>query len=155
MSRFKVKPSAVYLKTVAEIRKLAQAEGIENAHRAYAEATSEQYRRQYLKEQGLKPTAEHACINRLAGRRCIAGKTPCHIPGADHVSMWLKDGKPEVYISQPYHLSLKNMRALVELCDKHGLDANVSTRPSWHFPGAVLTIEIRKARMPKPPICKG
>lgn len=36
------------------------------------------------------------------------------------------------------------MRELVELCDKYGLWTCVSTYPSWHFPGAVLTIEVTK-----------
>lgn len=64
------------------------------------------------------------------------------LPAAnDHVSLWLRNGKPHVYVSQPYGLTLSDMRALVQFCDAHGLDAAVSAR-SWRFPGSTLLIEI-------------
>ncbi|OPX83386.1 MAG: hypothetical protein A4E53_04661 [Pelotomaculum sp. PtaB.Bin104] len=149
MRSFTNNPSPAYKKAVAVLKKLAEDEGTDSAHRAYAEAVWEQCKKQYISKHGLKPSGGHPCVSRLIGRRCSAlpggGSSPCHIPGWDHVSLWLKDGKPEVYVSQPYSLSLNEMRNLVRFCDEYGLTVSVSTWPAWHFPGGVLTMEVRKA----------
>lgn len=145
MRTFMSNPSNAYKKLVTSIQQLMKEEGLDSVIRAYAEATCERHQEQYIKKYGLKASNSHACIGRLINKRCSTDGVPCRLPGGDHVSLWLKDGKPEVYISQPYHLSLDNMRAIVEFCDRYRLTVDISTWPSWHFPGAVLTVEVKRA----------
>jgi len=146
---FMDKPSPAYKNAVAVLKKLAEDESLDSAHRAYAEAVWEQCKKQYISKHGLKPSGGHPCVSRLIGRRCSAlpggGSSPCRIPGWDHMSLWLKDGKPEVYVSQPYNLSLNEMRELVRFCDEYGLTTSVGMWPAWHFPGGVLMVEVKKA----------
>lgn len=145
------KPSQRYADAVTALAALVQAEGPDAATRAYAQATWETRREQWAaKHGGLKQSAGHVCLSRLLGkRRCNeAGPDtlrPCRPPGADHCSLWLKDGVPEVLVSQPYGLGLQTMRELVALCDRCDFDASVDTWPAWHFPGGVLMVEIRRA----------
>jgi hypothetical protein len=73
-----------------------------------------------------------------------AGVPPCWPPGADHSSLWNRDGKPVVFVTQPYSLGVDTMRELVAFCDRWGLDACVSAWPSWHYPAAVVTVEITR-----------
>jgi hypothetical protein len=68
----------------------------------------------------------------------------CAPPAGDHDTLWLKDGKPALYLMQPYGLAWDDMKKLVTFCERHGLRAQVDTWPSFHFPGWVLSIEIEK-----------
>ncbi len=148
MRKFVKKPSKLYSQAVEALLALVEAEGADAALRVYAQATWEEYYRQYAEKHGLKLSAGHPCLSRLLGKRCSQKSdysgVPCYPPGADHDSLWLKDGKPYAYITQPYCLTLNAMRDLVAMCDQYGLDVNIRTWPSWHFPGGVLTMEIKR-----------
>lgn len=60
----------------------------------------------------------------------------------DHVSMWRspRDGCPIRFVSQPYQISLSEMRQIVSRCDQLGLEAMVSAS-SWYFPGTTVRID--------------
>ena len=58
---------------------------------------------------------------------------------------WLKRGKPDTYLMQPYQLTWEDMKNLVALCEKNGLRADVTPWPSFHFPGGVISVHIRRA----------
>ena len=135
------KESALYIETVKKIRELVSAEG--DVGRAYAEAVRDHSKAVYLRTRGLKPTSGRVDLCRLTGKRARADNG-YYMGWIDHPSLWIKDGKPEVFISQPYQLSLEDMRELIATCDAFGLEAMVDTWPSWHFPTGVLTIKVRK-----------
>ena len=63
-------------------------------------------------------------------------------PGEDHACMFDKDGKPAIFVFQPYHLDLEQLRGIVNTCDAYNLDVSISTQPAWHYPGHVLFVEI-------------
>jgi hypothetical protein len=64
--------------------------------------------------------------------------------GADHVRLHRKTGeKFGTVTSQPYGMTLRHMRALVEFCDQHNLDCTVDTG-SPHFPDRCLLIVLRR-----------
>lgn len=144
---FTTKPSALYIETVAKIRELVSAEG--GADRAYAEATWDHAKATYLSSRGLKPTSGDINLTRLIGKPVRDRDGGLHNRvwdqgWMDHISLLMKDGKPKVFISQPYQLTLEDMRQLINTCDTYGLKAMVSTGPSWHFPSSVLTVEVRR-----------
>lgn len=148
MGRFMTDKSQKYIETVEKIKDLVKTDGLDAAGRAYAEATSEQLKKDYAESRGLKPTTGRVDLCRLIGRQ-VKGHPSL---GAgwysgrwiDHPSLWIKNGKPDVFISQPYHLSLEDMAQLISICNEFGLEATVSTWPGWHFPGAVLSVQVRK-----------
>jgi hypothetical protein len=53
--------------------------------------------------------------------------------------------EPACYVFQPYGLELETLAELVFFAKTHGLELTLSSFPSWHFPGAVLTVELRPA----------
>lgn len=137
----------LYLKAVGALRALMAAQDADAASRAYAEVVTKSYEASFAQSRGLKRSQEHACIDRLAGRRCKGA----HLgpPGGDHDSLWLKNGRPELYLMQPYGLSWDKMRELIAFCLRHGLRADVDVWPSFHFPGHVLSICLQRiAREP-------
>ncbi|HBT47265.1 MAG TPA: hypothetical protein DEA73_05220 [Peptococcaceae bacterium] len=148
MRHFVDRPSDLFREAVRALERLVEEKGLDMAERAFATAVWEKRREAFAKRLGVKPTTGHVCLNRLVKGHCKGMELmfpKCFwLPAAnDHVSLWLKDGNLHVYVSQPYSLTLKDMRALVQFCDAHALDAVVSAG-SWHFPGSTLLIEITR-----------
>lgn len=96
---------------------------------------------------GYKPKGlAHVCVHRLLGRkRCPDSfDHPCdssNIPGKDHLSEWVADGKTAKIVMQPYHLTYESMKELVKYCEDRGLRADVSAE-SWHFSGKTIRIDL-------------
>ena len=146
MTQFKQKPSASYLRALRALEELAEEEGSDAVRRACADATWEDNKKSFVKSKGLRE-AKSQSIERLIGKHSkslLESPSPAVLPGDDHPSLWLKNGKPHVYISQPYELSIEDLKELVEFCERHSLNLHVSTWPAWHFPGSVLNVKVTK-----------
>ena len=64
--------------------------------------------------------------------------------GADHLRLYRKTGeKFGTVTSEPYGMTLDNMRALVKFCDRNNLDCTVDTGGS-HFPDRCLLIVLQR-----------
>ncbi len=142
MRQFVVKPTPEYLRAVAVLNGL---ESADQRTRAYAQASYAEIKAAYIERHGLKPTTGAKCVCRLISKD---GRCHCNgsmiVPGSDHSSLWLKDGKPYVYVTQPYHLDFKILQELIRFCDDNGLTASISPDYAWHFPGSILFVEIKK-----------
>ena len=138
-------PSELYLQVVEIIRALIDLEGLGNAYRSFAEAAWTRIRDEVMI--GYKPKGlAHVCLYRLLGReRCPNSyEHPCdspNIPGRDHLSEWVKDGKTAKIVMQPYHLSFEEMKELVEFCEERGLRADIFAE-SWHFSGKTIRVDV-------------
>ena len=139
------KKSDLYKQTVEDIRELYRRG--ESYDRAVAEALCEiNYK---IVTEGLTESSGARCTTKLVkGGRCGCGSFDHdRLPGSDHTIMLNKDGKPHVYITQPYDLAYEEMKKIVEHCEEHGLRADIHAT-SWHFPGWTLCIEVRRATEP-------
>ena len=144
---FKKKPSTKYLQAVDALRDLLNESDLDMVKRAYAEAVSESKLREYI--HGIKaPHDSHVCVSRLKGKRCPdeTCNSPMIIPRGDHYTEWRKDGKTIVIVSQPYGMSYDALKHTVAFCDENGLTADISADQSWHFPGATLLVEYKRAK---------
>src|SRR5438045_1355022 len=113
--------SAQYIAAVKTLRELAETEGLDEAKRAHAEATWDIRREEWASGNGLTKSKRHGCIAILLGEKCEGIRyddIPCNVPGSDHMSFWLRDGEPAVYVSQPYALRLSDMQELSSLSRK-------------------------------------
>ena len=126
-------------------------EALPDADRADAEAAHLKALEAWHRREGLTRSTGHACLGRLIGRQCAQSLTkrtrqavPCGLPGADHPTLWLKDGIPEVYVTQPSQLDAQHMGQIAALCAGWGLQCTVRTWPAWHFPSTMLLIEVRR-----------
>lgn len=152
-----------YLEAVEALRRLAAAGG--SPERAFAEAVAEDYEAHYAEANGLKRSSGRPCARRLTGGRCAnhedhghdyhlaypSLRDPCTVPGADHSVLWLKDGKPARFTTQPYGLSWETLRELVRYCEDRGLEAHIDARMAWHFPTQTILVEIERADTPAVP----
>lgn len=136
-----------YIKTVKEIRKLLERDTfdpIDTCFRAFGEAIASPLKKQWEEVAGLRESSGVPCPERLTKHRCSCGWSHELAPGSDHTSLWLENGKPKLYITQPYDLSYEKMKELVAFCEEKGLRVDVHGRGSWHFPGYTLKIVIAK-----------
>lgn len=92
-------------------------------------------REEWAKERNLKRSKSHDWI-RLTGKRGRCWWIG--LPADDHCDLWLKDGKPYCYTSQPYHLYDRDMRDIIKMCDEYDLTVHVSALESWHYPGGTM-----------------
>jgi hypothetical protein len=97
-----------------------------------------------LRDEAYKPTyrATTDSIRRLVGKMRIQspkagemGNTP---PSDDHGRLFVKDGVPEFYLSQPYGLSHSQLVEILAWCDKFGLTVSISATASNWCPGSTI-----------------
>lgn len=114
--------------------------------RAYAEAIADSARDRWAEARKVKRSGRHACFKTLLGKRCNGAGCP-RLAVNDHDTLWNgPDGKPKILLLQPYGLSVEHIAELHQYCEENGLEAAVCTFPSFHFPGAVLSIEVQRKR---------
>lgn len=100
----------------------------------------------FAKDTGLREgTRGQACCNRLLGKRAsvVHKQGACCPPGNDHPSIWNLDGKPEIFVFQPYGLDPDEVRELVKWCEGRGLECEIEAC-AWHNPHALLVQVQRK-----------
>ena len=113
---------------------------------AYADALHERLEQQWARENNLKPAGGFTCVQRLLGKQCGISRQKscdCQPPGTDHPSLWLKDGKPYYYISQPYHFEMATLGELNVFCQQHGLEYRITTWPSFYYPSGTMFVLFR------------
>ena len=114
----------------------------DEAGQAYIEATGGRRMDSYIERRGVKPTTGSPFIERLTGDRAVPN--PVRFAWLDHPSLWIKAGKPFSFVSQPYGLSLQDLREIVAYCEEHNLDVSVDAGASWHYPGATVAVEFTR-----------
>jgi formate-dependent nitrite reductase cytochrome c552 subunit len=116
----------------------------------FAEACSERMQRAWEKMHRIREAGGHPCFSRLVGKRCGDtvmkskvgdNRPPCRPPCADHLSMWIRDGKPAVLVSQPYQAYGKDLSDLMSLCVRFDVRCVISSS-SWYYPSGTLLIEM-------------
>lgn len=140
--------SALYQKAVRCVAELIEAEGLDVAERAVAEALATPRSEAFVKRYGVSLSQGAACLKRLTGGKHIgtvehAIGAECRAPSADHDTLWLKGGKPHIYMSEPYSLGLKAIGKMHEVATALGLDVRV-TADSPYFPGRTLQVLFTK-----------
>jgi len=102
-----------------------------------------------------KPTTGEVCVRRLKvtkqgnPKQCLRynPKYPghkCHIPHYDHPSLWLKDGKPSVYICHLYPFGNHTAREIINFCEKRDLTVFFRAGMSFWNPGRTIAVIVRR-----------
>ena len=92
--------------------------------------------------EGLKHTTGSIDFMRLVGKRSeFIGAEPWE----DHCSLWIKNGKPYLFVSEPYDLDISDMKGLIRICEAYGLEFNVRGWSRWN-PGDTSAIFITKVK---------
>jgi len=99
------------------------------------------YYQDFVKRHGVKESSRN-CIHMLWGKRCNC--FACKPPAADHCDLFNKNGKPYIFVSQPYSFNMRDMRATVAFCEKFGLTFEIDERAIWHNPGSIIGIVYKK-----------
>ena len=110
--------------------------------RVYASAADDA--ETHLNEAGYRRSSGHPCIWRLLGQSCTPATQmdrPCAPPATDHASLWLREGQPAFFLSEPYALHITVLVEIVAFAQKHGLDVAITAAMSPHFPGATVGVK--------------
>lgn len=75
-------------------------------------------------------------ISRLWGKRPTYRTEAPPERWEDHTSLWLYEGKPAVYVAQPYGLEDDQFAKIEQVRKEHGLYVRMSAN-SWHYTGAI------------------
>ena len=106
------------------------------------QAQRDAWRRAWMEPRGLRRSERtHACVRRLAGLRC-SGECGTRLPGDDHTEVFTIGGGVAVAVLQPYSIDANVALDLADLETEHDLIVRIGGGPAWHFPGAVLHIEV-------------
>ncbi|EEG78368.1 hypothetical protein [Dethiobacter alkaliphilus] len=106
----------------------------------FATVTSKERKKAWAEKHGLTESRGATTLKKFLGKD-PGRKYP---PGADHKSIWNKDGKPYAYVMQPYSLGWTDLKALVDFCEQHGLDMSMDAQSSWDYPGRTMLIVLTK-----------
>lgn len=139
--RFRDSKNPHFIGAVKEIQALAKATSPEECRRAFASATAAVYEEEFRRRYGVTRSKSTACIQRLLGKRCgisLQRDCDCHPPGTDHASLWLKDGKPHLFVSQPYNIRGSILGDATQFASEHGLELEIRADHNFHFPSSVL-----------------
>ncbi|MFL6353355.1 MAG: hypothetical protein ACJ74Z_16105 [Bryobacteraceae bacterium] len=116
------------------------------ASRAFQQMYGEEHQYVWAKKNGGLKLVQRAktCVHRLSrtGPRCSGFDEGCRPPRDDHHSLWTWQGKPVIYVYQPYGLSDSDTKQLVEYCETMHLGFSIDAHLAWHWPGNVLLIEL-------------
>ena len=150
MSRFvgTREQSPLYRKACSVMSQLACEESEDSANRAFAEVTERARMEAWAKAHGVRKSNGHICINRITGKRCekhCAGIRPPSARASENVSLWLQNGKPSVLVSQPYRLTMTDLKEIIAFCEEHGVVFRIGAKDSWKFPGNTIMMTFRKA----------
>lgn len=106
----------------------------------------EALRRSWAEREGVTASDGHVCLLRLTDGGCSTPGRGCQqLPGRDHTSIWIKAGKPHIYVTQPYELSPESLDAMFRACRRLRLTLRVDSALAWHDAGAVLIEVLREA----------
>ena len=134
---------------IKAIDELISVVSLDTVRRTYAAAVSHALQKEWGESLGLKRFKGRPCLHQLLGQKCPSMESFSLMPPhSDHVSLWMKDGKPFCLVSQPYGLSMLQIEEIGEFCHKHGLVFKIDSWPGWHFPHAVLFITFTPAQAP-------
>ena len=133
----------------AAINMLRMLPDLDSRMRTFATAIAPELLKNWLRDSGLKQSSGHQCLCKLVTGHPhdplqLTGL--CHLPGADHNSVWYRPGtrRPCVFITQPYQLGLEQLSHLVNLCQAHRLHLTIFAHPSWHFPSRTITLHLTR-----------
>lgn len=145
MSRFKGVTTPQYWAAVGVLKELSS-----DAVTVYADAVYEKVKQEFVETRRIKERKDgHACVYRLKGsRQCkcyrVSGGRPVYrpinIPRGDHLSEWMQDGHTVAILSQPYGMGHETLEETLQFCKEHDLEMRIDTYPSFHYPGAVLSV---------------
>ena len=135
MSGFNSKPTPAFTAAVAALQQLDW----DNQGRAFAEASSIHMRQRNARQFGEKADGKTSW-KRLIGQR---GKDGDKLPGDDNIELRSKDGVL-TYTSQPYQLSMRDLREILAICDEYDLEVNIDAS-GWYFTGRTLRVSYSRA----------
>ena len=109
-----------------------------------AKEESKRLKTEWADRYGLKESKRsQVCICPLYGakgcKKYICQNVP---PQSDHATLWNLNGKPTVFVMQPYGPIRADSLVLWCRARSTPLEVNINTWPAWHYAGHVLHVEI-------------
>lgn len=137
-----------FVNAVRALEELLETGELGDVDRAYSEVVESRNLELLQKRYG---TPKQEGVGEFLKIRDPRKRYSAKLPGGDHERRWKKKGSTDTFTSEPYELSLRELREFVAFCDEHKLDACISTG-SRHFPSSCLLVVIRRKEDKEQPI---
>ncbi len=114
-----------------------------SSRRIFACATEQKAIEAFKEVLGVDKPSNSNCIQRLFGKSCALNRQKlcdCSPPGDDHGQLWLKDGKPYAYSSQPYSIGGETLNKIYQYAKDHNLDVTIRADWAFYFPSSALIV---------------
>lgn len=147
-----------YIEAVEAIRALADAEGLDEATRAYAEVAQPLRREEWMRQNGLTAEGGPKKFTEFILRRpwTVEREISINWPeGCDHSTLWLKNGQPVLYTSEPYQLTDRELEDHLRFAKEHDLELFISAQYSMWFPGQTMLVEFRRKEETRKAVLSG
>lgn len=134
-------PETAYSEALKALKALIETQGL-NVIQVIAEATSDLFEKKLIEARGYELSKGVHSVWQLLGQRNLTGREQ-PFPGEDHSAVYTKNGKPEMFITQPYDLCWEEIAAAVDFCREHGLRMNIKAL-SWHYPCGTVLVQVTR-----------
>lgn len=132
-------PSARCVKIIRDLVNLVK-EDFNAPEKIFATVESQKRKEAWAESTGFKESKKMPTLKNFIGPKADRD----YPPGADHMSIWNKDGKPFAYVMQPYQLDPAVLRHLMVFCEEQNLDCFIDSKGSWDYPGMTLLVVLTK-----------
>ena len=141
-TKFLSQPTPETEKAVAALQQVFDKLRAHGAQATYATALSDRFLEEWKRSQKVTQSAGKICVQKIRGKKCALPYSQCECkpPGADHATLWSKDGKPIFYVSQPYELDMATIEKMNEFCKKHEFAYDIYAEGAFYNPGAALMV---------------
>jgi hypothetical protein len=129
-----------YRDAVAALQRLIAEDG--HVQAAVADALEDYHHSIWVKN-GYQPNYDRLNIWDLPGvknRPVNAYELRDQPPGTDHPVVMHKNGRPALYVSEPYDLDKRTVREMINFADGHGLSFRVESVLGLHYPGRCFQV---------------
>jgi hypothetical protein len=151
MNRFPDHPSPEFAKAIKGIESLAKVAGVDTCRDAFATATADLVVEEFGTRNGVVPARGSVCIQRVLGKKCQDQYRfcPCKPPGAEHASLWARDGEPKYYVTEHYRLDRSRLENAAEFAREHELEFEIVGGTGIHFPSKCFAIVYWNPKIPR------
>ena len=148
---FPTHSSPAFGQAIKSIESLAGAVGADACQDAFAMATADYLAEDFGISHGVVPARGSLCIQRLLGKKCQDQYRfcPCKPPGAEHVSLWEKDGDARYYVSEHKRISRTIIEQAAAFARENELEFEIVGGEGSYYPSKCFAIIYWNPKIPR------
>lgn len=149
---YPVHPSPKFAKAIKALQELDKSAGIPACQDAFAHATAESLEKLFAMTHGVVPAKGPICIRRLLGEKCLLRTKKycaCNPPGAQHRSLWEKEGEVRYYVAELYRIDSTTVVEAVQFAQDAKLALEIIGGTGSYYPSKTFAMVYWNPSIPR------